>query len=273
MASPVAIPKDALPRVAYMGINRRPEQMAFRRHVVGMFVFNHLVGASARCRLDGQEFVLGADMVHVARRGDVMSGAGTDGPAGVWRWVAFTWPGDQDEFSLPRLIRLAGRGRAAYAEAFDELFAQYAGGVAGWELRGASLLIQLADTLRAAAERPDARVGPSAQRARLAADYLLRHARTRLRLREVADAVGLNVAYLTRIFRTQYGTTPMQYLMRARLREARRLLIEEPDMPVRQVCAQAGFCDFGHFARAFRRGYEQSPSELRLRSMAATRHR
>jgi AraC-like DNA-binding protein len=265
--APVALPTESLPRVARMGINRRPDQMAFPRHVVDSYVLNFLTGADSRCTIDGREFVLGADMVHLARRGDVMSGAGTGGTAGIWRWVAFTWPGTRNGVGLPRLARLVGRDRPAYEEIFDELFEEFKVGSDGWELRTSALLIRLVEIVRGAAARP-ARVGPGAQRARLAAAYIDRHARRRMRLREVADAVDLSVAYLTRIFRAQLGTTPMQYLMRARLREARRLLIEQPRLPVREVAARAGFADVGHFARAFRRGYRVSPSELRLDAMA-----
>jgi AraC-like DNA-binding protein len=273
MDQSVALPTDSLPRVARMGINRRPEQMPFRRHVVDVFALNFLTGADARCTIDGREFMLGADMVHFARKGDVMSGLGTaDGRAGVWRWVGFTWPGAQAACELPRLTRLVGRDRAAYEEVFDALFEEYKSGLDGWDLRTSSLLIRLIDILRGAAARA-ARVGPGAERARLAAAYIERHALRRMRLREVGDAVDLSVAYLTRIFRAHYGTTPMQHLMRARLREARRLLIEEPRLPVKEVAARAGFADVGHFARAFRRGYRVSPTELRLNVMAVAPRR
>jgi AraC-like DNA-binding protein len=269
----VALPIDSLPRVARMGVNRRREQMPFRRHLVDVFVFNHLTGANARLTIGGREFTLGADMVHLARKGDVMSGLGTDVDGGLWRWVGFTWPGARGSLELPRLTRLAGADRSAYEATFDELFQEYATDTDGRELRSAALVIRLADIVRGAAARVGERVGPGAQRAQLAAAFIERHARRRMLLREVAEAVGLNVSYLTRIFSEQYGTTPMRYLMRVRLREARRLLIEERDLPVREVCGRAGFADVGHFARAFRRRYQVSPSELRLRLLGAPRAR
>jgi AraC family transcriptional regulator len=84
----------------------------------------------------------------------------------------------------------------------------------------------------------------------------------RLTVRELADAVGLSVAQLTRIFRQATGTTPGAFLHAMRLQRARTLL-ERTSLSIGEVMAQVGISDRSHFARDFGREYGFSPRGLR----------
>ena len=80
---------------------------------------------------------------------------------------------------------------------------------------------------------------------------------------ELAGAVGLSVAQLTRIFRRATGRTPGVFLNDLRLRRA-RILIERTSLSITEVMAQVGVSDRGRFARAFRLAYGVSPRTLRV---------
>ncbi|MFP3964765.1 helix-turn-helix domain-containing protein [Actinomadura fulvescens] len=73
-----------------------------------------------------------------------------------------------------------------------------------------------------------------------------------LTLEEIAREAAVSVRTLTRRFRAQAGTTPLQWLLRARIHRAQQLL-ESTDLPVERVAAEAGFGSpvtlRAHFAR------------------------
>lgn len=88
-----------------------------------------------------------------------------------------------------------------------------------------------------------------------------------LKLPELAAAVGLSVAHLTRLFRAETGKTPGVYLQELRIMRA-RILIERTSMSVTEVMAQVGIGDRSHFARDFRRVHGYSPRTLRVQMKA-----
>lgn len=84
-----------------------------------------------------------------------------------------------------------------------------------------------------------------------------------LTVTELAAAVELSVAQLTRLFRDDTGTTPRAFLHTLRMARARTLL-ERTTLSVRDVMAQVGISDRSHFARDFSRVYGTSPRTFRL---------
>ncbi|MFG2000228.1 GlxA family transcriptional regulator [Spirillospora sp. NPDC048911] len=73
-----------------------------------------------------------------------------------------------------------------------------------------------------------------------------------LTLDEIAQEAAVSVRTLTRRFRAQAGTTPLQWLLRARIHRAQQLL-ESTDLPVERIAAESGFGSpvtlRAHFAR------------------------
>ena len=85
----------------------------------------------------------------------------------------------------------------------------------------------------------------------------------RLTVTELADAVELSVAQLTRIFRQATGSTPGAFLHELRMGRA-RILVERTSLTISEVMTQVGMTDRSHFARHFRRAYGSCPRTLRL---------
>lgn len=84
-------------------------------------------------------------------------------------------------------------------------------------------------------------------------------------LETMAGRAGLSPFHFLRVFSRVLGVTPHQYLVRARLRRAARLLAEET-VPVTDVALDAGFADLSNFVRTFRRAAGVSPREFRRAS-------
>jgi YesN/AraC family two-component response regulator len=68
---------------------------------------------------------------------------------------------------------------------------------------------------------------------------------------ELAAHVGLSERYLTQCFRHETGLTPVKYLNRYRIRQA-RILLENGEMNVTEIALAVGYTDPSYFARVFR---------------------
>jgi transcriptional regulator GlxA family with amidase domain len=84
-----------------------------------------------------------------------------------------------------------------------------------------------------------------------------------LTLERLARGAGLSPYHFLRTFERLTGTTPHQYVLRARLREAARRLASEPGKVV-EIAFDCGFGDISNFNRAFRAEFSASPRRYRL---------
>ncbi|OLR93499.1 GlxA family transcriptional regulator [Actinokineospora bangkokensis] len=84
-----------------------------------------------------------------------------------------------------------------------------------------------------------------------------------LSLEDIAEHAGMSTRTLNRRFREQTGTTPLQWLHRARVRQAQHLL-EATDHPVERIAGQVGFGSLTAFRDRFKRVVGTSPAAYRL---------
>jgi len=77
-----------------------------------------------------------------------------------------------------------------------------------------------------------------------------------------ADVAGLSPWHFLRVFANVLGVTPHQYLVRARLRRAARLL-PDPARAITDIALDVGFADLSNFVRTFRRAAGVSPRAFR----------
>jgi transcriptional regulator GlxA family with amidase domain len=82
------------------------------------------------------------------------------------------------------------------------------------------------------------------------------------RLDELATAAGLSVAHYSMLFRRHTGFSPIDFLIRLRVRRACRLL-DTTSLPIGEVGERAGYLDPYYFARCFRRVMGCSPRGYR----------
>lgn len=81
-------------------------------------------------------------------------------------------------------------------------------------------------------------------------------------LEAAAREVELSPFHFLRLFARALGVTPHQYLVRARLRRAARLLTER-ERSVTDVALEVGFADLSNFVRTFHRAAGVSPGRFR----------
>lgn len=97
---------------------------------------------------------------------------------------------------------------------------------------------------------------------RRAMAYVHTHYAEQVSLKDIAAYIGLSEQHLIRSFRKESGITPIDYLKRYRIRQAKALL-EAGDKSITEVALEVGFSDSSYFARVFRREVGVSPSAYR----------
>lgn len=166
----------------------------------------------------------------------------------VWAAAALQPPG--------LLTRLARNARPWAAVAFGVLAVFVA---VGWRVRKAAVL-------RATAPPPVLAAGETPLSGDDPIERLKRNLPARLRedltAETLAEIAGVSLRTLQRIFRERFDTTPMSWLMEARLLEAARV-IRAGDDPVTKIAYRVGFKDPSHFTRRFKARFGVSPNEYR----------
>jgi len=126
-------------------------------------------------------------------------------------------------------------------------------------------LLLAARFLEVVTGRPASRgtAGPrDRRRAVEAALWMDAHSHRQVSLEGLAATAGLSSFHFLRLFSRVLGVTPHQYLVRARLRHAARLLAAGAEA-VTEVALDVGFTDLSNFIRTFRRAAGVPPRRFR----------
>lgn len=173
--------------------------------------------------------------------------ASLDGDTKVWQVGAL--PPLQELMLLGELAQLAAEGESDVG--LDE---------AGLALAGR--FVEVAGTTCRPPPRTSSR---DRRRAVEAALFLDERCEAAIPLERLAADAGLTPFHFLRLFKSVLGVTPHQYLVRARLRRAARLL--SSDTPaITDVAFAVGFGDLSNFVRTFHRVAGVSPRAFRKAS-------
>ena len=111
--------------------------------------------------------------------------------------------------------------------------------------------------------REDVRPSPCDRRRAIeVALWLDAHADQPVDLSQTARVAGLSPFHFLRLFARVLGVTPHQYLIRARLRRAARLLTDQ-ERSITDIALEAGFGDLSNFVRTFHHAARMSPRRFR----------
>lgn len=95
-------------------------------------------------------------------------------------------------------------------------------------------------------------------------DHVLANLKDDLSVPVLASRAGMSDRSFARIFRSETGTTPAEFVENARIDAARRLA-EESDLPAKRLAAAVGYASADGFRRAFARRLGVSLVEYRRR--------
>ncbi len=95
--------------------------------------------------------------------------------------------------------------------------------------------------------------------------YLVANYSCAITVEEISRQYGFTPSYMIKAFKRQVGESPIQYLIRLRMDEARRLLSAAPELEIRQIGEIVGYADPHYFSRIFRNINGVTPTEYRSR--------
>lgn len=75
----------------------------------------------------------------------------------------------------------------------------------------------------------------------------------------LADILKINVTYLSRNYKSKYGITPSRSILIHRIELAERLLIQYPEMEIKEISSFIGYLDQNYFSRVFKKEKGMSP--------------
>ena len=93
----------------------------------------------------------------------------------------------------------------------------------------------------------------------IVARYIEQNLERHLTVAELASLVGLSESGLSHKFKDHYSMSVIAYLIEARLRYARELLISSPSLPTKELAYRSGFEDVSYFCRAYKRRFGKTP--------------
>ncbi|MBJ6361338.1 helix-turn-helix domain-containing protein [Paenibacillus sp. GCM10012307] len=188
-----------------------------------------------------------------------------------YRWVAFTGPG------APALVKAAGftsaqplagprqsRSRAVLLRQIQRVF-QEQGQNAHLQAGGYLMLLMgaLAETSGAGTVDIVRPGNDGEQLVQQVIRYLSSQYTEAVSIEAMAETLGYNRAYLSRLFKQRTGLSPMTFLIKLRVDKARFLLRERLELTIEQTASSVGFHDPLYFSKQFRRFYGHSPSAYR----------
>lgn len=92
--------------------------------------------------------------------------------------------------------------------------------------------------------------------------YIHLHYKEPIALEQLSVCAGYSSCYFSRLFKRVTQLSPMQYVVRYRLEQAKKLLLLT-DIPLEAVMLDCGFHNYGYFWRSFREVYGMSPKAFR----------
>ena len=93
--------------------------------------------------------------------------------------------------------------------------------------------------------------------------YFEDHYSEKVSLDRIAENMYLSPFYISKIFKSETGDTPIRHLINIRLEKAREILRKEKDRSIQEVAACVGYDDAYHFSKLYKKHFGVSPSQTR----------
>lgn len=93
--------------------------------------------------------------------------------------------------------------------------------------------------------------------------YIQRNFTESCSLSETAEAVGLTANYLSARFKQEMGIGFVEYVTELRIEQVKTLMQKERNESIKTIAEKAGFYDYQHFTKVFKKRIGYSPMEFR----------
>lgn len=104
--------------------------------------------------------------------------------------------------------------------------------------------------------------GSAVRLVRSAEKFIHEHLHEKFGVRDVSAALNISHEHFSRIFKSETGMTPLEYITKEKIKSSRELL-KGTHMSCKEISALLGYENPSHFARAFRRTNNMTPNQFR----------
>lgn len=93
--------------------------------------------------------------------------------------------------------------------------------------------------------------------------YIREHLTDRLNIEDLCKRIGMSKAVFFRVFKTELGISPLEFVIRERIRLAKKHL-SDPDSSIKEACFAAGFNSLNYFNRIFKKHEGITPGAYQI---------
>lgn len=93
-------------------------------------------------------------------------------------------------------------------------------------------------------------------------NYLDKNFTQQITTKSFQDIFGYNEKYISTLFKSEFGISPSKYISELRLKMAKTLMQNNPDILTKDVAEMVGFSDAFYFSRVFKSHEGMSPSQF-----------
>lgn len=93
--------------------------------------------------------------------------------------------------------------------------------------------------------------------------YFEDHYSEKISLDTIAENTYMSPFYISRVFKSETGDTPIHHLIKIRLEKALELLKQDDSMNIQEIAARVGYDDAYHFSKLFKKHFGVSPSKAK----------
>lgn len=97
-------------------------------------------------------------------------------------------------------------------------------------------------------------------------NYFEDHYSEKISLDQIAENMYLSPFYISKIFKSETGDTPIRHLINIRLEKAKELLESGWGGSIQEAAARVGYDDAYHFSKLFKKRYGVSPSQVKKKA-------
>ncbi len=240
------------------------------------YLLHHVLSGSGSFQTENRTFQLDRGASFLIAPGKLVSYSSDAYKPWRYRWIAFQGGGADKllgtcgiEPHNPVFFPAKARRISAYLLAVQQSFRAH-GAMAPQKALGYLQLTfaELGETLLPQKEQG---VGHSEieSKVQMAVRYLSTQYAQEVSIEQMAENLGYNRAYLSRIFKQVTGASPASYLLKLRLEQSRRLLRERTELTIEQIAASVGFQDALYYSKQFKRMYRETPTAYRKKAAGA----
>lgn len=93
--------------------------------------------------------------------------------------------------------------------------------------------------------------------------YIESHAHEPITLQQIAEILKVSPQHACLLFRQTIGLRPFEYVTKVRIRKAKALLLNHPELSVKEIGSQVGYEHTSYFIKVFKQQEQMTPNQFR----------